>query len=100
MEIQEFGLLQEIESLDTKDRVIEAYVKIAMKARKPADQIRALDKIAELRGFKLDRAATDLKHCSPEELENIIEEMVIPMLSPYGVDGRRLEVKDDVPLDN
>lgn len=100
MELPEFGILQEVESLDTKDRVIEAYVKIAMNARKPADQIRALDKIAELRGFKLDRAATDLVHCSPEELENIIEEMVIPMLSPYGLAGRRLEVKDDVPLDD
>ena len=100
MELPEFGILQEVESLDTRDRVIEAYVKIAMNARKPADQIRALDKIAELRGFKLDRAATDLKHCSPEELESLIEEIVIPSLAPYGVKGRRIEVKDDVPLDD
>ncbi len=100
MEMPEFGILQEADTLDTRDRVIEAYVKIAVTAKKPADQIRALDKIAELRGFKIDRMISDLKKCTPEELENLIEEIVIPSLAPYGVTGRRIEVVDDVPLDD
>jgi len=100
MEMPEFGIIQETDTLDTRDRVIEAYVKIAVSAKKPADQIRALDKIAELRGFKIDRMISDLKKCSPEELESLIEEIVIPSLAPYGVNGRRIEVVDDVPLDD
>lgn len=100
MEMPEFGIIQETDTLDTRDRVIEAYVKIAVSAKKPADQIRALDKIAELRGFKIDRMISDLKKCSPEELESLIEEIVIPSLAPYGVNGRRIQVVDDVPLDD
>jgi hypothetical protein len=100
MDLPEFGILTEDNTLDTRDRVIAAYVDIATKARKPADQIRALDKIAELRGFKVDRMITDLKSCSPEELESIIEELIIPALTPYDVKGLRRKVVDDVPLDD
>jgi len=100
MDLPEFGILTEENALDTRERVIAAYVDIAMKARKPADQIRALDKIAELRGFKVDRMITDLKSCSPEELESIIEELIIPALQPYSVKGLRRKVVDDVPLDD
>jgi hypothetical protein len=100
MDLPEFGILDEDNALDTRERVISAYVDIAMKARKPADQIRALDKIAELRGFKVDRMITDLKKCSPEELESLIEDWILPALGPYNVKGRRREVVDDVPLDD
>jgi hypothetical protein len=100
MELPEFGILQEEDSLDTRDRVIEAYVKIAQNARKPSDQLRAIDKIAELRGFKIDRMVSDVTKLSPEDLERLIEELIIPSLMPYGVKGRKIKVVDDVPLDD
>ena len=100
MEFPDFGIAEETNALDTKQRIIEAYVEIATTATKPADRIRALDKIAELRGFKIDRMVSDLKKCSPEELESIIEDLCIPMLGPFAVKGKRLPRVDDVPLDD
>ena len=100
MEFPEYGIAEDVNTLDTKQRVIEAYVEIALTATKPADRIRALDKIAELRGFKIDRMVSNLKTCSPEELENIIEDLCIPMLGPFEVRGKRLPRVDDVPLDD
>lgn len=100
MDLSEFGIEVEDNSLDTMERVISAYVEIAQTATKPADKIRALDKIAELRGFKVDHMITDVQNASPEDLEKLIEDMILPALQPYKVRGVKKERKDDVPLDD
>ena len=52
---------------------------------KPIDQIRALDKIAELRGLKVLSDHRNLRRLPPEDLRGIVHDIVIPALEQYGV---------------
>lgn len=73
-------------SLDSRQGVIQGFKDIAMgNETKPMEKMRALDKIAELKGFKLDKQIKDLRHVSDDELEELIQNLVLPMLHPYGV---------------
>ena len=103
MDLQRFGVVSQVEldNLNTKERVIDAYVKIATTAKKPGDRLRALDKIAEMRGFKIEiREVGDFRNMSPELLQKYIQNVLLPTLVPYDVDGVMRPIEDDVPLDN
>lgn len=72
--------------LDSLQGIVHAMVVIARSQKsKPTEKLRALNQIAELRGFKVDRSTKDIRRFSHEELRAAIRDLVLPTLSGFGV---------------
>lgn len=73
-------------NLDTLQAVVQAMVEIAKDPKsKPTEKLRALNQIAELRGFKIDRSTKDIRRFSHDELHAAIRDLVLPTLAGFGV---------------
>jgi len=74
-------------TLDSRAGVVEAMKAIALdKKAKPMEKLRALDKIAELKGFKIDRQIKDLRYVPTKELNDLIANLVMPTLAVFGIE--------------
>lgn len=83
--------------LSSLEGIIEALTEIALTSDKPMERLRAIDKIAELKGFKVDRKLTDLTKLQPEQLVDLVESFVKPMLAPFKV---RVQGSELIELDD
>jgi len=75
-------------TLDSRAGVIQGLKDIAMSPKsKPVEKMRALMHIAQLKGFMLDRQIKDLRYVPTAELYELIRNLVIPTLQPFGVES-------------
>lgn len=77
-------------SIETKHDLAAELHRVYEEAEKPADRIRALSAIADLRGLKATKGLENLRHLQPHELDALVREVVIPAVGPYlegGSDG-------------
>ncbi len=82
--------------LDSLQGIVQAMVKIARDPKsKPTEVLRALNQIAELRGFKIDRSTKDIRRFSHEELRAAIRDLVLPTLAAFGVKASERELIGD-----
>lgn len=80
-------------TLDSVTGVVASLKKIAEDPKsKPMEVIRALREIAELRGYKIDRSIKNIRNFSHEELRQAIRDLVLPTLSPFGVEAAQREL--------
>lgn len=87
-------------TLDSLQGIVHAMVGIAEDAKsKPMERLRALNQIAELRGFKIDRSTKDIRRFSTEELKAAILDLVLPTLAPFGVKPSREGLLSDAAGD-
>ena len=80
-------------NLDSVQGMILELMSIARDPKsKPTERMRALNQIAELRGYKVDRTTKNLRNLSFDELHGAIREIVVPMLAPFGLKGSQKDL--------
>lgn len=80
-------------NLDSVQGIVLELVSIAKDPKsKPTERMRALNQIAELRGYKVDRTIKNLRNLSYEELFGAIREIVLPTLAPFGLKGSQKDL--------
>lgn len=69
--------------VQTREDLFEELHQVYRDADKAADKIRALDKIAEIRGLKAVKSLGNLQGMKPHELQEIVHEIVLPALEEF-----------------
>ncbi len=88
MSEEQIAVVETERNFESLKGIIAGLIEIAEDPKaKPMEKLRALDKIAELKGLKIDRQMKDLRFCSAEELNDIILNVVLPTLSTFGVES-------------
>lgn len=83
-------------TLDSREGIIQGLKDIAICPKsKPMEKLRALDKIAELKGFKIDRQIKDLRFIPTKELNDLIRSLVLPTMAAFGVESGTPEMMID-----
>lgn len=81
------------DTIQTREDVFRELHEVYRCADKAADKIRALDKIAEIRGLKAVKSLGNLQGMKPHELVEVVKEIVIPALEDFTMEEAIHEVE-------
>lgn len=72
-----------LENVGTREGQVAYLTSELKQAKRTADKIRIMDKIADLRGLKIESSIGDIKKLPTDELEDLLMNVCVPALIPY-----------------